>query len=106
MQICVRAHDMGVKGIGPIIQGLTKAGADGAQLVCYKSFEDIEKAPAGITENRRRRPMGWIQSSIGPSTRYSNAGVSGGSLSARSGRASWTMTISDRVRIAWIRSGR
>lgn len=52
MQICVRAHDMGVKGIGPIIQGLTKAGADGAQLVCYKSFEDIEKAPAGITEKQ------------------------------------------------------
>lgn len=52
MQVCVRAHDMGVKGIGPIIQGLQEAGADGAQLVCYKSFEDIEKAPAGITEKQ------------------------------------------------------
>lgn len=52
MQICVRAHDMDVKGIGPIVHGLRDAGADGAQLVCYKSFADIEKAPAGISERQ------------------------------------------------------
>lgn len=54
MQVCIRAHDMEVKGIEPIIQGLYDAGADGAQLVCYKSFADIEKAPAGITEERAK----------------------------------------------------
>ena len=52
MQICVRAHDLGVKGTERIISGLCDAGADGAQLVCYKSFEDIGKAPAGITEKQ------------------------------------------------------
>ncbi|MEX1377492.1 MAG: sugar phosphate isomerase/epimerase family protein [Eubacteriales bacterium] len=52
MRICVRAHDLGVKGTENIIKSLKDAGADGAQLVCYKSFDDIMKQPKAITEKR------------------------------------------------------
>lgn len=52
MQIGVRAHDLGVRGIEQIISGLYDVGADGGQLVCYKSFEDIHKKPAGITQQQ------------------------------------------------------
>ena len=49
MKVCVRAHDMEVKGIENTIMGLHDAGADGVQLVCYKSFDDIKKQPSAIT---------------------------------------------------------
>lgn len=50
MQICVRAHDLDVSGSYEIIKELKEAGADGAQLVCYKSYEEVKKEPSGITE--------------------------------------------------------
>lgn len=52
MQVCVRAHDLEVKGLKHIISALRSVGADGAQLVGWKSFEDVENAPAGITPQR------------------------------------------------------
>jgi L-ribulose-5-phosphate 3-epimerase len=54
VKICVRAHDLEVKGTEQIIKGLHDAGADGAQLVCFKSFEDVEKSPGGITERKAK----------------------------------------------------
>lgn len=55
MQICVRAHDLEVKGTEKILKGLIDSGADGAQLVCYKSFKDIKKAPAEITHQQAEK---------------------------------------------------
>lgn len=55
MQICVRAHDLEVKGTDKIIKGLNDSGADGLQLVCYKSFENIKKAPAQITQQQAEK---------------------------------------------------
>lgn len=52
MKICVRAHDLEAEGTEPIITRLHDAGADGVQLVCFKSFKDIKNAPGDITEKR------------------------------------------------------
>lgn len=50
MQICVRAHDLKVKGSAEIIKSLISANADGMQLVCCKSFDAIDKISGGITD--------------------------------------------------------
>ena len=49
MKIYVRAHDLQVKGADEIVKELLRVGADGVQMVCYKSFKEIEKAPGRIT---------------------------------------------------------
>lgn len=52
MKLCIRAHDLGVKGTGAIVERIRDLGIDGVQLVCYKSFEDIPYAPGGITPEK------------------------------------------------------
>ncbi len=52
MKICIRAHDLGVKGTQGILTQLEALGIDGVQMVCYKAYEDIPYAPAGITREK------------------------------------------------------
>lgn len=54
MTLCIRGHDLGVKGTENIIARVKELGLDGLQLVCYKSYEDIPYAPGGITPERAR----------------------------------------------------
>ena len=54
MDLCVRGHDLGVKGTENIIARVRELGLDGLQLVCYKSYEDIPYAPGAITPERAR----------------------------------------------------
>lgn len=54
MQLCVRGHDLGVKGTENIIARVRELGLDGLQLVCYKSYDDIPYAPGAITAERAR----------------------------------------------------
>ena len=49
MKLCIRAHDLGVKGSTEILQRLENLGLDGVQMVCYKAYEDIPYVPGGIT---------------------------------------------------------
>ena len=49
MKLCIRAHDLGVKGTEPILNRLEELGIDGVQMVCYKVYDDIPYAPGGIT---------------------------------------------------------
>ena len=37
MKLCIRAHDMGVKGTANIVSCLKELRIDGIQLVCYTS---------------------------------------------------------------------
>lgn len=52
MKLCIRAHDLGVKGTEAILDALEALGIDGVQLVCYKAYEDIPYVPGGITEEK------------------------------------------------------
>lgn len=52
MKLCIRGHDLGVKGTGDIIRRLRELDIDGLQLVCYKSYDDIPYAPGGLTDGR------------------------------------------------------
>ena len=52
MKLCIRAHDLGVKGTGPILRELDSLGLDGVQMVCYKAYGDIPYAPGGITPEK------------------------------------------------------
>lgn len=52
--LCVRGHDLGVKGTENIISRVHELGVDGIQLVCYKSYDDIAYAPGAITRDRAR----------------------------------------------------
>lgn len=52
MKICIRAHDLGVKGTDAILQRLDELGLDGVQMVCYKAYEDIPYALSGISEEK------------------------------------------------------
>lgn len=52
MKLCIRAHDLGVKGSAQILQRLETLGLDGVQMVCYKAYEDISYAPGGITAEK------------------------------------------------------
>lgn len=52
MKICIRAHDLGVKGTGPILDRISALGIDGVQMVCYKAYDDIPYAPGAITAEK------------------------------------------------------
>ncbi len=52
MKICIRAHDLGVKGSQAILSELNRLGIDGVQMVCYKAYEDVAYAPGGITADK------------------------------------------------------
>lgn len=52
MKICIRAHDLGVKGTEEILRKLTELDIDGVQMVCYKAYDDVAYAPGAITEQR------------------------------------------------------
>ena len=49
MKLCIRAHDLGVKGSDAILRRLDELGLDGVQMVCYKAYEEIPYAPSGIS---------------------------------------------------------
>ncbi len=52
MKICIRAHDLGVKGTQDILQQLEALEIDGVQMVCYKAYDDIAYAPGAITAQK------------------------------------------------------
>lgn len=52
MKLCIRAHDLGVKGTEDILNRLTALGLDGVQMVCYKAYDDIPYLPGGITPEK------------------------------------------------------
>lgn len=52
MKICIRAHDLGVKGTEAILRRLTDLEIDGVQMVCYKAYDDVAYAPGAITPER------------------------------------------------------
>ena len=52
MKLCIRAHDLGVKGTQPILHLLDALGIDGVQMVCYKAYDDISYQPGGITREK------------------------------------------------------
>ena len=52
MKICIRAHDLGVKGTEAILDRLQQLDIDGVQMVCYKVYEDIPYAVGGITPQK------------------------------------------------------
>ena len=52
MKLCIRAHDLGVKGTQAILDRLDSVGLDGVQMVCYKAYEDIPYLPGGITREK------------------------------------------------------
>ena len=52
MKLCIRAHDLGIKGTRDILLRLEELGIDGVQMVCYKAYDDIPYAPGGITEEK------------------------------------------------------
>ncbi len=52
MKICIRAHDLGVKGTDQILSRIRELGIDGVQMVCYKAYEDIPYVPGGITPEK------------------------------------------------------
>lgn len=52
MKICIRAHDLGVKGTEAILNRIQELGIDGVQMVCYKAYDDIPYQPSGITSQQ------------------------------------------------------
>lgn len=52
MKICIRAHDLGVKGTQGILDALNRNRIDGVQMVCYKAYEDIPYKPGAITREK------------------------------------------------------
>ncbi len=52
MKICIRGHDLGVKGTQSILAALNRLHIDGVQMVCYKAYEDIPYVPNGITPEK------------------------------------------------------
>lgn len=52
MKICIRAHDLGVKGTEGILRRLQDLGIDGVQMVCYKAYDDIAYQPGAITPQK------------------------------------------------------
>lgn len=52
MKICIRAHDLGVKGTAAILEKLRQLGIDGVQMVCYKAYDDILYQPGAITREK------------------------------------------------------
>lgn len=62
MLLCIRAHDLGVKGTQNIIDRVHELGLDGIQLVAYKSFAGVPYAPGGITAELARELGGAFAS--------------------------------------------
>lgn len=54
MKICIRAHDLGVKGTEGILDALDRLHIDGVQMVCYKAYEDIPYKAGAITDEKAR----------------------------------------------------
>lgn len=54
MKLCIRAHDLGVKGTDAILTRLEELGIDGVQMVCYKAYDDISYAPGAVTEEKAK----------------------------------------------------
>lgn len=52
MKICIRAHDLGVKGTEQILKRIHALGIDGVQMVCYKAYDDIPYVSGAITEEK------------------------------------------------------
>ena len=52
MKLCIRAHDLGVKGTEGILRRLDELGIDGVQMVCYKAYDEIAYAPGAITAEK------------------------------------------------------
>lgn len=52
MKLCIRAHDLGVKGTEGILQRLEELGIDGVQMVCYKAYDEITYAPGAMTKEK------------------------------------------------------
>ena len=52
MKICIRAHDLGVKGTQDILRKIRELGIDGVQMVCYKAYDDVSYQPGAITEEK------------------------------------------------------
>ncbi len=52
MKICIRAHDLDVKGTEAILDRLNVFGIDGVQMVCYKAYPDIPYEPGAITAEK------------------------------------------------------
>lgn len=55
MKICIRAHDLGVKGTQAILRRIQELGIHGVQMVCYKAYDEIPYAPFGIDEEKAAR---------------------------------------------------
>ena len=49
MKIFIRAHDLGVKDIGPIAEKLCEYGLDGVQFVGYKCLSDVKQTVGSFT---------------------------------------------------------
>lgn len=52
MKICIRAHDLGVRGTEQVLARIRELGIDGVQMVCYKVCDDIPYAPGAITREK------------------------------------------------------
>lgn len=52
MRVCIRAHDLGVKGTENILNQLKAMDLDGVQMVCYKAYDDIPYTPGGISREK------------------------------------------------------
>lgn len=52
MKICIRAHDLGVKGTEAILRRIRELGIDGVQMVCYKAYDDIAYQPGSISMDK------------------------------------------------------
>lgn len=52
MKLCIRAHDLGVKGTEQLLKRLDELGLDGVQMVCYKAYDDIAYQPGAITAEK------------------------------------------------------
>ncbi len=52
MKLCIRAHDLGVKGTSAILEQLRALDLDGVQMVCYKAYDDIPYKPGAITPEK------------------------------------------------------
>ncbi len=57
MKVCIRAHDLGLKGTDAILDRIKSLGIDGVQMVCYKVYDEIPYQPFGIT-NAKAKEIG------------------------------------------------
>lgn len=52
MKLCIRAHDLSVRGTAGILEQLERLDLDGVQMVCYKACNGIPYAPGAITQEK------------------------------------------------------